>query len=177
MLAWLREVGSFLTVRGEHPIPKEGGDQIRGDRMMGRGAGGTTAQAYEEAWYWDELYHKEAGLFDWYWKCPALAPLLEYWIGSASYKASQDEAGGGDTAAKKAAQELRQETPGEMLSNHREEKFKLQDKETSLKKAATKSSKAEEKAKKKQVDEETSCLSTELEVKHVEELATLGTDP
>ncbi|KAG8087895.1 hypothetical protein GUJ93_ZPchr0010g8514 [Zizania palustris] len=48
--------------------------------MTGGGAGGTAAQAYGEAWYWDERYRKEAGPFDWYQKYPALAPLLGLYI-------------------------------------------------------------------------------------------------
>ncbi|KAI7991711.1 Deubiquitinase OTUD6B [Camellia lanceoleosa] len=47
-----------------------------------------------------------------------------------------------------------QETRDEMLSRHRKEISQLQDKEIALKKAAAKGSKAEQKAKKKQVEEE-----------------------
>uniref|UniRef100_A0A0D9W9K9 OTU domain-containing protein n=1 Tax=Leersia perrieri TaxID=77586 RepID=A0A0D9W9K9_9ORYZ len=79
-------------------------------------------------------------------------------------------ASGGETAAA----EPQQETLEEVLSRHRKEKSKLQDKETSLKKAAAKGSKAEQKAKKKQVEEEISRLSAELEAKHAAELATFG---
>ncbi|OVA15029.1 Ovarian tumor [Macleaya cordata] len=50
----------------------------------------------------------------------------------------------------------------------------LQHKEVALKKAAAKGSKAEQKAKKKQVEDEISKLSTELKEKHAEELASLG---
>lgn len=50
----------------------------------------------------------------------------------------------------------------------------LQNKETELKKAAAKGSKAEQKAKKKQVEEEISRLSTKLKERHAEELASLG---
>ncbi|XP_052164902.1 uncharacterized protein LOC127781880 [Oryza glaberrima] len=46
----------------------------------GGGGGGTAAQAYGEAWYWDERYRKEAGPFDWYQKYPALAPLLAVYV-------------------------------------------------------------------------------------------------
>uniref|UniRef100_A0A0D9X9S9 Methyltransferase type 11 domain-containing protein n=1 Tax=Leersia perrieri TaxID=77586 RepID=A0A0D9X9S9_9ORYZ len=44
--------------------------------------GGTTAaaQAYGEAWYWDERYRKEAGPFDWYQKYAALSPLLALYL-------------------------------------------------------------------------------------------------
>ncbi|KAL6213970.1 hypothetical protein ACLB2K_013408 [Fragaria x ananassa] len=67
-----------------------------------------------------------------------------------------------------------QETRDEMLSRHRKETSKLQDKEIQLKKAAAKGSKAEQKAKKKQVEEEISRLSAELKEKQAEELALLG---
>lgn len=50
----------------------------------------------------------------------------------------------------------------------------MQDKEIQLKKAAAKGSKAEQKAKKKQVEEEISRLSAELKEKQAEELASLG---
>ncbi|XP_004290542.1 PREDICTED: OTU domain-containing protein 6B-like isoform 2 [Fragaria vesca subsp. vesca] len=57
---------------------------------------------------------------------------------------------------------------------YRKETSKLQDKEIQLKKAAAKGSKAEQKAKKKQVEEEISRLSAELKEKQAEELALLG---
>jgi OTU domain-containing protein 6 len=60
---------------------------------------------------------------------------------------------------------------------NRKEKSKLQDKEISLKKAAAKGSKAEQKAKKKHVEEEISRLSAELEAKHAAELASFGYKP
>ncbi|MQM07419.1 hypothetical protein Taro_040256, partial [Colocasia esculenta] len=50
----------------------------------------------------------------------------------------------------------------------------LQNKEISLKKSAAKGSKAEQKAKKKQVEDEISRLSSQLKTKHSEELASLG---
>lgn len=56
----------------------------------------------------------------------------------------------------------------------RKEISQLQNKELELKKAAAKGSKAEQKAKKKQVEEEVSQLSTKLKEKHAEELASLG---
>lgn len=56
----------------------------------------------------------------------------------------------------------------------RKEVKQLQNKEVELKKAAAKGSKAEQKAKKKQVEEEISRLSTELKERHAEELASLG---
>ncbi|XAR58471.1 Ubiquitinyl hydrolase 1 [Bertholletia excelsa] len=68
----------------------------------------------------------------------------------------------------------KQETLSEMLSRHRKETSQLQDKEISMKKAAAKGSKAEQKAKKKQVEEEISLLSAKLKEKHAEELASIG---
>lgn len=56
----------------------------------------------------------------------------------------------------------------------RKETSQLQNKEIELKKAAAKGSKAEQKAKKKQVEEEISRLSAKLKEKHAEELASLG---
>ncbi|KAK4775574.1 hypothetical protein SAY87_023535 [Trapa incisa] len=70
--------------------------------------------------------------------------------------------------------ESKEEIREEMLSRHRKEVKQLQNKETELKKAAAKGSKAEQKAKKKQVEEEISKLSTELKERHAEELASLG---
>ncbi|KAL5561546.1 hypothetical protein UlMin_031293 [Ulmus minor] len=67
-----------------------------------------------------------------------------------------------------------EETRDEMLSRHRKEISRLQNKETEMKKAAAKGSKAEQKAKKKQVEEEISQLSAKLKEKHAEELASLG---
>nr|GME02917.1 OTU domain-containing protein 6B-like [Ipomoea batatas]GME06852.1 OTU domain-containing protein 6B-like [Ipomoea batatas] len=78
-----------------------------------------------------------------------------------------------ELASENAPQKM-QETREEMLSRHRKEISKLQDKETAMKKAAAKGSKAEQKAKKKQVDEEMSKLLTELKEKHAAELASLG---
>ncbi|KZV25984.1 hypothetical protein F511_08929 [Dorcoceras hygrometricum] len=68
----------------------------------------------------------------------------------------------------------KRETREEMLSRHRKETNDLQNKEVALKKAAAKGSKAEQKAKKKQVDEEISRLSTNLKEAHAKELALLG---
>lgn len=56
----------------------------------------------------------------------------------------------------------------------RKEVKQLQNKEIELKKAAAKGSKAEQKAKKKQVEEDISELSTKLKERHAEELASLG---
>ncbi|KAK1587298.1 hypothetical protein Q3G72_011573 [Acer saccharum] len=68
----------------------------------------------------------------------------------------------------------KQETRDEMLSRHRKETAQLRNKEVELKKAAAKGSKAEQKAKKKQVEEEISKKSAELKGKQAEELASLG---
>ncbi|OEL33404.1 OTU domain-containing protein 6B [Dichanthelium oligosanthes] len=86
-----------------------------------------------------------------------------------------ESAAGEEPAA--VAPERKEETLEEVLSRHRKEKSKLQDKETSLKKAAAKGSKAEQKAKKKQVEEEITRLSAELEAKHAVELASFGYKP
>ncbi|CAI9109227.1 OLC1v1009012C1 [Oldenlandia corymbosa var. corymbosa] len=67
-----------------------------------------------------------------------------------------------------------QETREEMLSRHRKEISELQNKETAMKKAAAKGSKAEQKVKKKQVEDEISNLSAKLKQKHAEELASVG---
>ncbi|CAM8922536.1 unnamed protein product [Rhodiola kirilowii] len=67
-----------------------------------------------------------------------------------------------------------QESRDEMLSRHRKEIALLQNKEIGMKKAAAKGSKAEQKAKKKQVEEEISRLSNELKEKHVKEIASIG---
>ncbi|KAL1567997.1 OVARIAN TUMOR DOMAIN-containing deubiquitinating enzyme 5 [Salvia divinorum] len=68
----------------------------------------------------------------------------------------------------------KQETLEEVLSRHRKETTDLQNKELSMKKAAAKGSKAEQKTKKKQVDEEIARLSTKLKERQAEELASLG---
>ncbi|KAH6799503.1 Cysteine proteinases superfamily protein [Perilla frutescens var. frutescens] len=68
----------------------------------------------------------------------------------------------------------KQETLEEVLSRHRNETHDLQKKEVAMKKEAAKGSKAEQKAKKKQVDEEISRLSTKLKERQSEELASLG---
>lgn len=70
--------------------------------------------------------------------------------------------------------QVEKETREEMLSRHRKEITQLQNKEIALKKAAAKGSKAEQKAKKKQVEEQISQLNTELKEKHVAELASVG---
>ncbi|XP_006838411.2 OTU domain-containing protein 6B isoform X1 [Amborella trichopoda] len=68
----------------------------------------------------------------------------------------------------------KQETLDEMLSRHRKEIAELQNKETSLRKAAAKGSKADQKAKKKQVEEEISVLSSKLKERQASELASMG---
>ncbi|EEF35462.1 OTU domain-containing protein 6B, putative [Ricinus communis] len=72
------------------------------------------------------------------------------------------------------ASQKQQEARDEMLSRHRKEIAQLQNKEIELKKAAAKGSKAEQKSKKKQVEEQISQLSAKLKEKHAEELASLG---
>ncbi|KAG2697309.1 hypothetical protein I3843_07G099700 [Carya illinoinensis] len=72
------------------------------------------------------------------------------------------------------ASQKKQETRDDMLSRHRKEISQLQNKEIELKKAAAKGSKAEQKAKKKQVEEEISQFSAKLKEKHAAELASLG---
>ncbi|KAI4299187.1 hypothetical protein L6164_032668 [Bauhinia variegata] len=67
-----------------------------------------------------------------------------------------------------------QETRDEVLSRHRKEISELQKREIELKKSAARGSKAEQKAKKKQVEEEVSQLSSKLKEKHAQELASLG---
>ncbi|KAG6593166.1 OVARIAN TUMOR DOMAIN-containing deubiquitinating enzyme 5, partial [Cucurbita argyrosperma subsp. sororia] len=78
-----------------------------------------------------------------------------------------------ETITDKVSQE-NHETRDEMLSRHRKEISQLQNKEMELKKAAARGSKAEQKMKKKQVEEEISQLSAKLKKKHNEELAFLG---
>ncbi|CAI0406977.1 unnamed protein product [Linum tenue] len=70
--------------------------------------------------------------------------------------------------------EKKQESRDELLARHRKETVELQNKETELKKAAAKGSKAEQKAKKKAVEEEISRLSAKLKEKQAKELASLG---
>ncbi|XP_019417961.1 PREDICTED: OTU domain-containing protein 6B-like [Lupinus angustifolius] len=72
------------------------------------------------------------------------------------------------------APEKKQETRDEILSRHRKEISQLQKKEVEMKKLAARGSKAEQKAKKKQVEEEISQLSARLKVEHAKELAALG---
>ncbi|KAF8044836.1 hypothetical protein N665_6413s0003 [Sinapis alba] len=72
------------------------------------------------------------------------------------------------------ASQKQHETVDEMLARHRQEIKQLQNKETELKKAAAKGSKAEQKAKKKQVEEDISKLSTKLKDKQLKELASQG---
>lgn len=83
--------------------------------------------------------------------------------------------------AQKVEDRLAEDTPGtemetreEVLSRHRKEVIQLQNKEVALKKAAAKGSKAEQKAKKKQVEDEISKLLSELKERHARELTLLG---
>ncbi|CAI0468017.1 unnamed protein product [Linum tenue] len=77
-------------------------------------------------------------------------------------------------AAPVGAIEKKQESRDELLARHRKETVELQNKETELKKGAAKGSKAEQKAKKKAVEEEISLLSAKLKEKQAQELASLG---
>ncbi|XP_038988492.1 OVARIAN TUMOR DOMAIN-containing deubiquitinating enzyme 5-like [Phoenix dactylifera] len=70
--------------------------------------------------------------------------------------------------------ERRLESLEEMLSRHRQEITELQIKEIKLKKEAAKGSKAEQRAKKKQVEDEISQLLSQIKAKHSDELAFLG---
>ncbi|XP_059308025.1 OVARIAN TUMOR DOMAIN-containing deubiquitinating enzyme 5 isoform X1 [Lycium ferocissimum] len=82
-----------------------------------------------------------------------------------------------DQLSEEASESAPQKIPEnleEMLSRHRKEISQLQGKEVAMKKAAAKGSKAEQKAKKKQVDEEVSKLSAKLKEMHAVELASLG---
>ncbi|EOA23266.1 hypothetical protein CARUB_v10017631mg [Capsella rubella] len=72
------------------------------------------------------------------------------------------------------ASQEKHETVDEMLARHRQEIKQLQNKETEMKKAAAKGSKAEQKAKKKQVEEDISKLSTKLKEKQLKELGSQG---
>ncbi|KAL9263510.1 OVARIAN TUMOR DOMAIN-containing deubiquitinating enzyme 5-like protein [Drosera capensis] len=67
----------------------------------------------------------------------------------------------------------KQETRDEMLSRHRKKISELQHKEIGMKKAANTGSKVEQKAKKKQVEDEIAKLSAQLKEKRSEELASL----
>ncbi|OAY69174.1 OTU domain-containing protein 6B [Ananas comosus] len=77
-------------------------------------------------------------------------------------------------AVEEEEEKQKQESLEEMLARHRDEVQKLQNKEISLKKEAAKGSKAEQKAKKKQVEDEISRLTAQLKSKHSQELASLG---
>lgn len=80
-----------------------------------------------------------------------------------------------ESSVKSAGEEEKnQESLDDMLSRHRKEITELQNKEISMKKAAAKGSKAEQKAKKKQVEDEISQLSSRLKARQSEELASFG---
>ncbi|XP_076893010.1 OVARIAN TUMOR DOMAIN-containing deubiquitinating enzyme 5-like isoform X2 [Bidens hawaiensis] len=70
--------------------------------------------------------------------------------------------------------QVEKETREEMLSRHRKEITQLQNKEIALKKAAAKGSKAEQKAKKKQVEEQVTQLTAKLKEKQLTELTSAG---
>ncbi|XP_010413217.1 PREDICTED: OTU domain-containing protein 6B-like [Camelina sativa] len=80
----------------------------------------------------------------------------------------------GDNVSEETPLDASHETVDEMLARHRQEIKQLQNKETELKKAAAKGSKAEQKAKKKQVEEDISKLSTKLKEKQLKELGSQG---
>lgn len=69
-----------------------------------------------------------------------------------------------------------EDTRSQVLARHQKEIKDLQNKEIALKKAAAKGSKAEQKAKKKQVEEEVSKLDVKMRARHAKELAILGED-
>eukprot|EP00252_Welwitschia_mirabilis_P023994 TRINITY_DN6946_c0_g1_i1.p1 TRINITY_DN6946_c0_g1~~TRINITY_DN6946_c0_g1_i1.p1 ORF type:complete len:333 (-),score=91.09 TRINITY_DN6946_c0_g1_i1:189-1187(-) len=66
------------------------------------------------------------------------------------------------------------ESRAEMLARHQREIKDLQQKELALKKEAAKGSKAEQKAKKKQVEEEIAKLDAKMKAWHAKEIASLG---
>ncbi|KAH7283689.1 hypothetical protein KP509_34G019600 [Ceratopteris richardii] len=63
------------------------------------------------------------------------------------------------------------ETRTDVLARHQREKKELQNRELALKKAAARGSKAEQKAKKKQVEEEIAKLQLKMQSRHAKELA------
>eukprot|EP00249_Psilotum_nudum_P018245 c26711_g1_i1 orf=295-1317(-) len=66
------------------------------------------------------------------------------------------------------------ETRAEMLGRHQREIKDLQNKEIALKKAAAKGSKAEQKAKKKQAEEDIAKIDMKMRARHAKELESLG---
>ncbi|XP_068642977.1 OVARIAN TUMOR DOMAIN-containing deubiquitinating enzyme 5-like [Aristolochia californica] len=79
-----------------------------------------------------------------------------------------------EVTSPKEQAEKRVESLEEMLRRHSKEVKELQNKEVAMRKAAARGSKAEQKAKKKQVEDEISQLSVKLKAKHADELAALG---
>lgn len=73
-----------------------------------------------------------------------------------------------------AVMEQPKESRTEMLARHQHEIKELQSKEIAMKKAASKGSKAEQKAKKKQVEEEIAKLDAKVKTRHAKELSSLG---
>ncbi|KAJ7523126.1 hypothetical protein O6H91_18G038800 [Diphasiastrum complanatum] len=69
---------------------------------------------------------------------------------------------------------LEKESRSEVLARHQREIKDLQKKEISLKKAAAKGSKAEQKAKKKLAEEEVARLDQRIKARHAKELGSLG---
>ncbi|KEH31754.1 OTU-like cysteine protease [Medicago truncatula] len=74
----------------------------------------------------------------------------------------------------KTSENKEEETRDEILARHRKEISQLQKKEVEMKKQAARGSKAEQKAKKRQVEEEVSQLSAKLKEKQAKELSALG---
>ncbi|XP_020597457.1 OTU domain-containing protein 6B isoform X3 [Phalaenopsis equestris] len=70
--------------------------------------------------------------------------------------------------------EIKKESLEEIRARQRKDITDLQNKEIALKKAAAKGSKAEQKAKKKKVEEDISQLMSQLKARHSEELSSLG---
>ncbi|XP_020690672.1 deubiquitinase OTUD6B [Dendrobium catenatum] len=70
--------------------------------------------------------------------------------------------------------ERKKDSLEEVRARQRKDVADLQNKEIALKKAAAKGSKAEQKAKKKKVEEDISQLMSQLKARHSEELASLG---
>ncbi|GLJ50094.1 hypothetical protein SUGI_1065480 [Cryptomeria japonica] len=80
----------------------------------------------------------------------------------------------GKLSDEKTTPEQPKESRAEMLSRHQRESKELQNKEVALKKAAAKGSKAEQKTKKKQVEDEIAKLDAKMKARHTKELSSLG---
>eukprot|EP00897_Mesotaenium_endlicherianum_P002273 jgi/Mesen1/2073/ME000151S01334 len=77
-------------------------------------------------------------------------------------------------AQSESPEPLPDENREEVLARHRKETKELQSKEVAMKKATAKGSKAEQKAKKKAVEEEVARLDAKMKARHTKELASLG---